>query len=288
MFSSLNVIACEVCGCASASNSIGAIGSSNGHIIGFSFAGRSYSSAHPKLFSDELERSSEQFYSTSLIAKFQASKRIQVLALVPFQYNSQQNEEGKSITQGLGDITISSRFAPIYQVDSVSKKGIIVQVGAGLKLPTGNYSKEAHETSNLFPGTGSWDIPVELNIYFLTQKWQYFMENSFNLKTKNSIGYHYGNSMQNTVYAMRAFSKNNFKLSLGIGIQYQYLMKDRIDGSSESTFNSGYSLAAMPGTNIQYKNIVLLVRYAQPIIQELSKGYTVAKGQTSISFYYTF
>lgn len=282
------VFGCEVCGCSAAGNSIGTIGASKNHLIGMTFQGRYFKSAHPALFSNELERSAERFYTANLAGKFQAHRRVQIVGALPFHYNQQTKEGVTTFKQGIGDFTVSSRFAVVYKRDSINASAFIIQLGAGIKMPTGEFSKDAHETNNTFPGTGSWDIPFDANLYLIREKWMLQFENAFNLKTRNKIGYHYGNAFQSVVYANKTIGKRSLKVSPGVGIQTEYLFKDRIDGSSANTFNSGYLLTGVIGLNFQWKQVFLLVRYNQPLAQKLSKGYTTNKGQFSVSLFYTF
>lgn len=283
-----NVFACEVCGCSATGNAIGAIGSSKNHMVGLTFQGRYFNSAHPALFSNELERSSEQFLSANAVAKFQVHKRVQVIGVIPFHFNRQTKEGETTTINGLGDVSIHSRFAVIYKTDSINAKAFIVQLGTGIKMPTGDYSKDAHETSNTFPGSGSWDIPFDANLYLIRSKWMLQFENAFILKTKNSSGYHFGNTFQSTVFSNKTIGQQSFKFSPGLGIQAEYLFEDRINGSSTNTFNSGYLLSGVIGANLQWKQFFLLGRYSLPIIQELSKGYTTINGQFTASLFYTF
>jgi len=286
-----NIYGCEVCGCAATGGSIGAIGSSKGHLIGFNFQGRHFNSAHPALFSDEIERSKETFYTSNLIAKLQLSKRWQLFGVIPYHYNTEQEQTGqrvKTITHGLGDVSISGRYAIVYKVDSLEASAFIVQLGAGIKMPTGSYSKIAHETKNAMPGTGSWDFPLMANVYFMRTKWMLQWENSFQWKTENRAKYQFGNTFQSNIFFNRNFTIGEVILSPGIGFQQDFLMKDKIDGSSASTFNSGHMTSVVPGFNLQWKRIFVVMRYNQPIVQHLSKGFTELKSQFSASLFYTF
>ena len=283
-----NVFACEVCGCSTTGNAIGTIGSSKSHMVGLTFQGRYFNSAHPALFSNELERSTEQFLTANVVAKFQVHKRIQIIGAIPFHFNTQTKEGETIVMNGVGDASLHTRFAVVYQTDSINGKAFIVQLGTGIKVPTGEYSKNAHETSNTFPGTGSWDVPFDANLYLIRSKWMLQFENSFILKTRNKIGYHFGNTFQSTLFANKTIGKEVLKFSPGLGIQSEYLFKDKINGSSANTFNSGYLFSGVVGANLQWKQLFLLGRYCLPIAQELSKGYTTIKGQFTASLFYTF
>src|SRR5690606_39232025 len=172
------------------------IGTSKSLLLGFSFQGRYFISAHPALFSDAMERSQEQFLTTALVGKYQVHKRWQLLASIPVHFNRQSKNGIQTFSNGFGDVSAHVRFAPIFRQDSVNRKALILQVGAGIKAPTGQYSREAHETSNLYPGTGSWDIPLDLNLYIVRDRWMLQFENALTLKTENKIGYRYGHALQ--------------------------------------------------------------------------------------------
>lgn len=282
------LMACEVCGCSAAGGGIGTIGASRSHLLGFSFQGRYFNSAHPALFSSAIERSNERFYTVALTGKIQLSKRWQLLAQLPLDYNIQSKEGIQTIHSGFGDLSVHGRFAPVYRADSLTARAFIVQTGVGVKAPTGRFSSEAHETTNLFPGTGSWDIPIDLNAYLVRASWTLQFENTLNLKTSNRSGYQYGHSVQSTLYGQWNWKKSNIRLSPGAGFQLEYLQADRISGSSESTYNGGTLLNVTPGLNLEWKRFFLIGRYLLPIAQDLSRGYTTSQGQFSCSLFYIF
>jgi len=286
---SFHSLSCEVCGCSSTTGSIGIIGSSNYHLVGFSYGGRSFNSTHPDIFGHgNVENSSEFFMQTNLLAKFQVSKRFQVYANVPFVYNQQRREGETSITQGLGDITTSTRFLVFSHADTVRKRALSLQIGPGIKAPTGKYSRDAHETTNMYPETGSWDFPFNLNLFFQTKKWNVQFENLFNVTTQNSAKYKFGNAYQSVVYGGYKIKAGRGIISTGIGVQFDYLFHSEIDGSSKNTFNGGHLLTVLPGVNFEFNRIFASIRYFQPLSQHLSKGYTKNNGQLSVSIYYTF
>lgn len=286
---SFHSIGCEVCGCSSTSGSIGIIGSSNYHLVGFNFNGRSFNSTHPDIFGHgDVENSSEFFIQGNLLAKFQVSKRFQVYTNIPYAYNRQKREGKTSITQGLGDITASTRFLAFSKVDTVTKRALSFQIGAGIKAPTGKYSRDAHETTNMYPGTGSWDFPFNLNLFFQSKKWNIQFENLFNLTTQNNVKYKFGNAYQSVIYGGYKIKAGRGIISTGIGVQFDYLFHSEIDGSSKDTYNGGHLLTVLPGINFEFNRIFASIRYFQPLLQNLSKGYTKNNGQMSISIYYTF
>ncbi len=286
---SFHSICCEVCGCSSTAGSIGIIGSSNYHFVGLSFEGRSFNSIHPDIFGHgSVESSTEFFMQGSLLAKFQVTKRFQLYTNIPVVYNRQQRSGETSITQGLGDITINTRFLAFTRADTLRKRALNLQLGAGAKAPTGNFSRNTHETTNMFPGTGSWDFPFNLNLFFQSKKWNIQFENVFNLTTQNSAGYKFGNAFQSVVYSGYNIKVGKGTISTGMGVQFDYLFHSEIDGSSKNTFNGGYLLSLLPGINFEFNRIFATIRYFQPLTQHLSKGFTKNNGQMSVSFYYTF
>ena len=280
---------CEVCGCSTSAGSIGIIGASNYHLVGFNFGARAFNSAHPDIFGHgNDENSSEFFIQVSLLAKFQLSKRFQLYTSIPYLYNQQRKSSETAINHGLGDISISTRYTVVQKVDTVSKRALSFQLGAGIKAPTGNYSIEAHETTNMYAGTGSWDFPFNANLFYQTEKWNFQFENLFNLTTENKAGYKFGNAIQSALYAGRQLKSGRVTISPGIGIQSDYMFHARIDGSDLNTFNGGYLMNIVPGINFEMNGFFASIRYYHPITQELSKGYTKNVGQLSASIYYTF
>ncbi len=278
---------CEVCGCAASTSSIGAIGQSPYQVLGMNFQGRYFKSEHPPLFGGPIERSKETFHTINLAGKYQLGKRVQIFGSIPFHFNTQTKEDTTITHNGIGDVRISGRYALISRNDSIKQSSFQLQIGAGIKLPTGNYSNDAHSTSNVYTGTGSWDFPMDLNLYWsLNDKWSIQSENTFVLKTENRVGYQFGNAMQGSVYAMRSWKLGGVRLSPGLGIQFDHLFQDEIHGDDGSTFGGGDMSTLTVGTNVEIRNFFVNLRYFHPIAQDLSKGYTTMQGQFSVGLFY--
>lgn len=272
LMGSFSVFSCDVCGISVSPGMQGLLPNNRYHFFGIRANYNSFQSSRPILLSDDFLTSKEHFFRSTLFGRWQISERFDLNAAIPFVYNEQHINGHINRHQGIGDIRITTNFLAINKTDSTSNH--LFRVGAGAKLPTGNYSRDAWQTSNLYTGTGSYDFVLSSNYTLNKQKWGIIQDNQFWINTENKAGYRYGNSLNSRLlFQWKPTTKGKLKINPFAGAGYQWSMTDRIDGIHVSQqFNGGHLVTIEGGLQFMSNNWMTIIRYAHPVVQQLSNG----------------
>jgi hypothetical protein len=279
------VIACDVCGAVNSSMGPGTTALGNRHSIGLTYQLRTYSSNHPPLFNEAPASSTERFQRLDLSGNLRLAERWQLKAMLPVVYHEQSKTGTQSVEQGIGDPTLTVHYFILDRQDSLATRNIRWSIGAGGKLPLGEFPDPHDERLLLYPGTGSWDGLVQSSFYFRRGKWGVIQESSAVIRSANKHGYTPGSLFNATLFGFRRFSN----WSVFGGFQYAWSGTDFIDrtaiGSSPS---QGIILTATLGGTIQWGNMLVQANYHLPVAQHLGNGYTEQNTSFTAGIHYIF
>lgn len=272
--------ACDVCGCAASSFSLGLLPSSNHHFIGIRSSYRTFTTNHPPLFGITEPASSEVFTTTELMGRWKINERFQVLGSLPYIYNLQEKVNGNRIMQGIGDPTILGNYVFVSTTDSLTKK--FKQAGTfglGVKIPVGKFDNTNINNRNMLPGTGSFDFVANLNYSLQKGNWGYLTESSFTYKTENKFDYQFGHALTTThLLFYRWILSENTRILPQAGLNFNHNFRDRVRGKvTDDSFNGGTLLNAQVTLAVLHKNWGFNVNYFAPLYQYLGNGYVDQK-----------
>lgn len=268
----LNAHACDVCGCVSGLSTQGFLPNERFHFVGIVSNYNEFQSQRNILFSDEIEYSTEAFYKSSLTGRWQISDRIAIIGSIPFVYNQQIRDNQTTTETGIGDVSIFVNTLIVNKQDDSNAQ--YLRVGVGSKVPTGRYSSVALETSNLFPGSGAFDILFSTNYMYRKMKWGMIQENQVRIPTENKVGYKYGTTVNANFYGFYAHKTNNtveLMPFLGAGIQWKDVDKiNRIPVAQQ--FNGGVIATTDIGLQAVLPSWMIHLKYGHPVFQQLSNN----------------
>lgn len=279
--------ACDVCGGANPSSSMGFMPGNAYHFIGLRSNYKRYCSQHISLVTGNSTFSTEYFSSMEITGKYQLSTRWQVVGTLPYSFAAQKQLGSITQQNGIGDASALVLYTPLLRLDSLGNISTQLNVGGGLKLPTGKYARDAHETSNMYPGSGAVAITIAANYLHQFKKQGIQLEASNTYRFENSAGYQFGNAL--------AFSGNYFvKLTHRsstwrpfVGIQINAFGKDRINGSINSeSVNNGRYIGGKLGVNYIHSNWFVSLFGELPIYQNLGGNTVKQQEQVSLSIHY--
>ncbi len=186
---------CDACGCSASGGSMGFASMINSNFVGIRYFNQSYES------NDGLYTNSpwydEDFNTIQIWARIPIVKNVQISALVPYHFHSRERSIGTENINGIGDITVLA----MYQLYQTKKDSTLfshsLQVGAGVKLPTGEFNQaNAGAVNPSFQvGPGSWDYLFAAE-YVIKRK-QLGLNTMLNyvVKTENEKLYRFGNQI---------------------------------------------------------------------------------------------
>ena len=186
---------CDACGCSASGGGMGFGSMLNQNFVGIRYMNQSYTSR------DGLFRNSpwidENFNTMQVWARIPVVKNLQVSALVPYHFHNRQLSSGEQKIDGLGDITVLALYTAFQTKSDSAQFFHQIQIGGGLKAPTGKY--DAANKGSVNPsfqvGTGSWDYLLATEY---TTKYKKIGLNSivnYAFKTENDDHYQFGNQL---------------------------------------------------------------------------------------------
>lgn len=265
---------CEVCGCALSSHQFGILPQFQRHMVALRFDYRSFESTHPPLFSNDVIKTSyERFYITQVWTRFALGKKWQIFAFVPIQLHHKIEDEISTKNFGLGDISLMSMYNLIEnrQIgNSIWNHNL--QIGGGIKLPTGAYDMLDHEgywIPGLQLGSGTVDWLANINYILRTPSLGFLFENSFRINNYNSeTDFEYGDRF---LTALNVFYVSWYKdkqiLPTG-GLVFEYSGQDLHDGVFNE-FSGEHNLGARVGVDMFHSGFATGISATLPINQEM-------------------
>ncbi|MDW8228735.1 MAG: hypothetical protein RMJ33_02745, partial [Saprospiraceae bacterium] len=191
------VWSCDICGCSSGAQTLGLLPLVQRHLAGVRWQGQGYRTvAH-----GSEANSYEYFHSLDFWGRWMPHRRWQVMGFVPYSYNIRRFYDGqRQQVGGLGDVSLLAQFFILDPHQSMTHRWRhALQVGAGVKLPTGDFwmseslnGQELPIPPALQPGTGSTDALVSALYAVSTHEWIISVDGMLRLTGQNSEGYRFG------------------------------------------------------------------------------------------------
>lgn len=277
--------ACPFCGCGGGNLYMGLMPDFQ---HGFAGVRYHYSQYHTTLFSDPSQFSHNYYNSIELWGGYSISKRLQVLAFVPYYINKQVDDDGTTTPNGLGDITVIGQYR-VFSITSLSPKKRVIQqqlwLGGGVKVATGNFSLDLSDPSvtvadiNAQLGTGSTDFLLNGLYSFRIDNFGVNTSANYKINTVNSQGYRYGDRFTGNLIAYYRMGKPAFGISPNAGLGYEnvqgnLLNKAKVQYTGSSVTN------AIAGVEFNFKKIGLGLNAQIPIAQDFAEGQTKLRFKT--------
>lgn len=284
-------VGCDICGCNANNLSLGVQPQFNRHFVGLRFQQSSYiSKTHENsLDPSKSQGTSEHFRSIQLWGRVAISKRIQLLAFIPYkmQYQKQGNESTQ--LKGLGDISVLGNYMLFNTTETTSKKWRhALQIGVGIKLPNGKSDALQNGLmihTNLQLGSGSFDFPFYANYTLRHKHFGSMIECQYVKNGTNKQAFHFGNRfIQSTrFFYWKEKKKWQFLPQIGYGYETAEFDKQR---NTVQTYTGGNIVYGNVGIDVFYKNVSFNIHVQQPLQQNLGEGYVKSNARFLSNFIY--
>jgi hypothetical protein len=285
-FSNAGKFYCDACGCSASGGSMGFTSLLTTNFIGVRYIYQRYSSTDGTYANSPWYK--EEFNSVQIWGRIPVFKRVQLTILAPYHDNSQGAADGTKSIHGFGDITVLGIYRIFQTKADSSFFSHTLQLGGGVKIPSGTYNAENNGSINpsFQLGTGSWDY-VFLAEHTLRRK-EFGFQSVVNyvLKTENQKGYQFGNQFNYSGTFFYLHEKNNLSLSPQVGLagevsaaNYQY--EQRVDKTA------GNILFGKFGFEAGEKRLSMGVNLLLPINQDLTGGRVDAKYRLGVNLNYS-
>ncbi|WP_430615098.1 transporter [Flavobacterium sp. JP2137] len=277
---------CDACGCSANGGGLGYSSILDQNFVGIRYFYQYYKSKDG-LYNDS-PWIDEHFNTVQLWAKIPLSRRWQVSLLLPYQMHDSQKTSGAQKISGLGDVTVLGFYGLIKSDSDQMGFGQELQVGGGVKMPTGQYKADQNGSVNpsFQVGTGSWDflLTAEYTLKYQNVGWQSML--SYTFKNENNQHYQFGNqwSYASTGFYRWVQGKTTWVPQLGIAgevfasnLSYKEAVKD----------TRGDVLFGKLGAEVGYGRFSVGATALLPIAQNLTGGKVEAQSRWSVHLNYS-
>lgn len=285
-----NARSCGVCGSSGGGQFFGSLLGVNSNFIGAQFQYYGIKRDQPALFENWPDEHSNNHYNTlQVLGRYGISKRIQLLAFVPYKYNVLYNDTARYSVSGIGDVLLLANIVTLNKRSGAWQHQL--WTGTGIKLPSGRYigstEMDKRGLPNLQPGTGSYDFIVNTNYTVRNGVYGMNADGGYTITTANSSSYKYGNKLNASVIFFHSMKVGNINILPHTGARYEYTQPDYNNyGRNWLNEQSGGHVAfATIGMQAQYKKIGSKVNYYIPFSQYYGSGYIIAKQQFDMTLF---
>lgn len=263
----VNSFSCDICGCGVSNYNPFLFPHLSKNYLALTYLHRVYHT-----FPDAGMAGKEYYNSYTINAQVALSKKLQVLAILPYQANTLSNNLGTKSLSGFGDASVLLNYKLLYKESGSVKHSVLV--GAGVKLPTGNYTPAKAETiedQNFQLGSGSMDYLVSGSYRLAYKQWMFGASASYKYNTQNKDGFRFGDVM--TTGATIVYKKEWNKLTFTPYVQ----LRDELQMKDASAHylqdhSGGNAWYMVPGADLNTQRMSFGMSYQFTLDQNIAKG----------------
>ena len=277
---------CDACGCSASGGSMGFASMLNSNFVGIRYFNQNYKSTDG-LYSNSLWYT-ENFNTTQVWARIPVKENFQVSVLIPYHSHNRATATGRQVISGLGDITLLAMYR-LYQTHKDSTFLVhTLQMGGGLKMPTGTFNEANSGTVNpsFQVGTGSWDYLLATE--YIVRRKQLGLNTMLNyvIKTENQKNYRFGNQLNYAATFFYLYEKDVFSFAPQIGLAGETYGSNYQHGQKLPK-TAGSALFGKIGFELGRNAFSLGANAMLPIQQNLTGGNVEANYRWSINLNYS-
>lgn len=284
---------CDICGCGAGNYYFGMMPQFNKNFVGIRYRFSSFQS-HIGLSASGLFETKERFQSTEIWARYYPHPKIQLLAFIPYSFNSQTDNTTTRYLDGLNDIVIMGNYnifrTPQDTIVRVFKHNLLI--GGGVKLPTGKHTYTETDLSqvanpNFQLGTGSVDFLLNLAYTIRHKRFGLNADLTCKINTKNNQDYKFGNRVTSNVSLFYIQKIKKFGVMPHVGIYMENSMED-IRQKDTVIDTGGYFVSNTSGLELYYNRFSIGVNYQIPLKQVLANGHIKGEQRGGAHISYVF
>jgi hypothetical protein len=273
MMAGLQAEACEICGCGVGSYYYGILPQFHRNFAGIRYRFRNYNSHVGSFF-----QTNETYQTTEIWARFYPSRKLQLMAFIPYNFNVKTEAGVTQKLNGLSDMALLANYT-LYATPQDSMPHTFrhnLMIGGGVKLPTGSYKYEESDLVNVANpnfqlGTGSTDFIASLIYTIRHKKWGVNADMTYKMNTQNKNQYQFGNRLNAAMSLFYLQKIGRIGLMPNAGLTAEISAEDK-KSSKEVINTGGYLTMATIGTEIYFGKISTGVNFQNPLSQHLADG----------------
>ncbi|WP_366871235.1 transporter [Flavobacterium sp.] len=278
---------CDACGCSASGGSMGFSSMLNNNFVGVRYFYQNYSS-RDGIFANS-PWVDEHFNTIQIWSRIPLTKKIQVSALIPYHFHNRALSTGTENIEGLGDITVMAMYAIIQTMKDSVTYSHKLQLGGGVKAPTGKYSS-ANNLGSVNPsfqvGTGSWDYLLVADYVIKRKQLGLNSMVNYSIKTENQKNYQFGNQLNYGSMLFYLLNRGKVRIAPQAGIA-----GERYEGNTQYgqalANTSGDVIFGKYGIEVGSNRLSIGLNLMQPIHQNLTGGNVKANYRWGVNLNYS-
>ena len=267
----------------------------NKHTVGVRYTYRSSYSIYPSSLNPEMNgrRTDENMHTAEVFGRFKLHKRLQLSVYLPVNI-IQQNEAGTfSKSAGLGDMMFLLQ-GMLLDPDKCYKGNSRHQlrVGAGLKLPSGQFKMDQNYmfTTNMQLGSGSLDVLFNAIYTYRYKQFGFNLLSSYKLNTYNPQQFKFGDKLQgggNFFYVFKV-KESGVQLMPTLGLYCDHNFSNR-KNKDVLGYTGGTFVTTSAGLDLYYKRFALSASVIPTVLNKLNwSGEMKQRYAVEAGMYYNF
>ncbi|MBT0608356.1 transporter [Aequorivita echinoideorum] len=276
---------CDACGCSANGGSMGFSSMIDQNFVGLRYMYQSYQS-RDGVFNNS-PWVDENFNTLQAWGRVPLTDRVEVMALVPYHFNNRENMVGTQNIDGLGDITVMGFYTLLKPKMDTLPTQHKVQVGVGIKAPTGRYDSENNGSVNpsFQLGTGSWDYTVAGEYIVKRKNLGFNAMANYILKTENDKNYKFGNQFNYGGTVFYSLGSEKFTVVPQAGLAGELYAANE-DFNEDVPLTEGDIFFGKVGVEMGINRFSLGLNAMLPITQNLTGGRVEANYRIGINLNY--
>lgn len=269
--------ACDICG--------GGVSNYNPYLfphLNRAYLGISYTHRNYQTLNANKSWNHEQYGAFLLSGQFSPAYRVQLAAIIPYQFNTLTNDDGSQALNGFGDATFLVNYN-IWERE-IKKNTHSLTIGGGLKFPSGKYrsvSQMETEEQNFQLGTGSIDYILQGTYRTSFRKWVLSATGSYKYNNQNRDGYRFGDVLTTGLTAVYKKELTNFSLLPYIIVLNEYYYNDA-DHHVLQSRSGGNVFSTGGGLDLSTEKISVGANFQVSPVQSLAEGDIKAKQRLAL------
>ena len=289
--------ACDICGCGVGSYYIGILPDFKKRFLGLRYQYKTLRSHLGAGGTTSYLTTGETYQTAELWGGWNIGKRFRVLGFLPVNFNSRENQGATMYRSGIGDIAVIGYYQLLNTRNTTDNNQLLVQslwVGAGIKVPSGQYEPTEHEENENTPnnfqlGTASTDFSIHVMYDVRLMDFGVNVNLSYKMNTGNKYDYRYGNKFSTNLLTYYKFRiNNNTSIAPNAGILYETAVKDTENKKYTIDQSGGYSLMGTIGGELTINRISAGVNFQPVISQHLANLQVKAGNRAMVHLTYLF
>lgn len=277
---------CDACGCAASGASMGF-----GSLLESRFAGVRYIYQQYDT-NDGLYSNSpwyrENYNSVQIWGRIPLTEKLQLSVIAPYHFNSRETATGDQQISGMGDISLMGLYRVLQTKSDSAYVFHSLQLGGGVKAPTGRYDELNHGSINpgFQLGTGSWDYLLLAEYTVKRMGFGFNAMANYVFKTTNDKGYHFGDQFNyaGTFFWIKEFNEFSFSPQAGIAGE---ISQANQQWGQEVDSTEGNILFSRIGLEAGWKRMSVGVNAMLPLTEDLTGGRVDARFRLGLNLNYS-